>query len=152
MSPSDGDGNAPQGENTAEPESNGKKSIPPCPHKEIISAYHEALPGCPQIRVWDETSKKNLQARWKEDASRRDVSWWEEKFQEVAKSDFLMGRSNGSGGMPFMFSLGWFVRPSNFAKVLNGNYVNRGAGKTTNTGTGKHSGFENKNYGESGLL
>ena len=151
LSPEVGDGNA-QGKIAVDDDGKEKKTIPPCPHKEIISAYHDALPECPQVRVWDETSKLNMQARWKEDVSRRDISWWIGKFHEVKKSDFLMGRSNGSGGMPFVFSLGWFVKPSNFAKVLNGNYVNRGPGKPIITKSGKHSGFESKNYGESGLI
>ena len=94
-----------------------------CPHQQIIAAYHEELPSCPEVIVWSKANIKNLAARWKEDVTRQDLQWWRHLFRSVAESDFLMGRTSRDG--PFVFSLGWFAKADNFAKVLNGNYKNR---------------------------
>lgn len=42
-------------------------------------------------------------------------------IRNVSESDFLTGR--GSKG--WMISFDWFIKPNNFAKVLDGNYANR---------------------------
>lgn len=84
--------------------------------------YHEILPQCPKVKVWSENSRKQLATRWREDKARQNLEWWRSVFEDVAKSNFLMGRTGGKG---FLFSLNWFVGPRNFEKVLNGNYANR---------------------------
>ena len=97
-----------------------------CPHEKIIAAYHEILPQCPVVRRWGDDSKKSLRARWREDKSRQSVEWWRGFFSEVASSDFLTGKVNGSGRSPFFASLGWLVKRANIEKVLNGNFTNTG--------------------------
>ena len=98
------------------------EAVPPCPQRDIIDLYHQTLPECPRVKVWPEAGRKQLAARWREDKTRQHLDWWRRVFGEVAKSDFLMGRADGRS---FTFSLTWFVKPTNFAKVLNGNYENR---------------------------
>lgn len=44
----------------------------------------------------------------------------------VSNSDFLMGRTGGQ--RPFEATFDWFIKPNNFAKVLDGNYANRRRG------------------------
>lgn len=101
----------------------GQKPESSCPHQKIIEAYHEILPECPRIRVWPKTSERQMAARWRESKERQSLEWWRHVFSDVSQSDFLMGRTARDG--PFVFSLGWFVKPTNFAKVLNGQYENR---------------------------
>ena len=106
-------------------EKSGKEQKPEssCPHQKIIEAYHEILPECPRIRVWPKASERQMAARWRESKERQSLEWWRHVFSDVSQSDFLMGRTARDG--PFVFSLGWFVKPTNFAKVLNGQYENR---------------------------
>jgi DNA-binding IclR family transcriptional regulator len=104
---------------TAKP---GEKKIQPCPHQEIIDAYHEALPASPRIRDWTKTRAAHLQARWREDSKRQDVDWWRRLFAYVAESDFLTGKVSAPGRKPFCASLEWLLKPENFAKVREGRY------------------------------
>lgn len=97
-----------------------------CPHGEIVKAYHEILPELAHVRVWDGDNKAQLRARWRESAERRTLAWWREFFQRVKASDFLCGRKAGAGRDPFFANLGWLVKRSNLAKVLNGQFDNRG--------------------------
>lgn len=90
---------------------------PLCPYQDIIAAYHDAMPANPRIRQLDDTSRKNLQTRWRESPERQGLDWWREFFAWCAKSQFLTGRKND-----FIADLMWLVRPMNFAKVLSGRY------------------------------
>jgi hypothetical protein len=49
----------------------------------------------------------------------------------VRKSKFLMGQADGIRG-PFRCTLHWLLRPSNFAKVLNGHYQDAQEAQGTN--------------------
>ena len=115
-----------------ERDGNGRTSppaCPPCPHERILAAYHEALPELPSVKVWDGTRKSHLQARWRERwkagkyASQTDgVAYWVRLFRHVRTCDWLMGRVTGRDGRAFKASLGWLVRPENFAKLIEGRY------------------------------
>lgn len=115
-----------------ERDGNGRTSppaCPPCPHERILAAYHEALPELPSVKVWDGTRKSHLQARWRERwkagkyASQTDgVTYWARLFRHVRTCDWLMGRVTGRDGRAFKASLGWLVRPENFAKLIEGRY------------------------------
>lgn len=99
---------------------------PPCPHQEVIDAYHEALPASPRIRDWTKARAAHLQARWREDSKRQTVDWWRRLFVYVAESDFLTGRVSASDRKPFTASLEWLLKPENFAKVREGRYHDGG--------------------------
>lgn len=114
--PAGGAPEEPQG--LASPEAPAKP--PPCPQAEIIAAYHAALPECPPVRVWTERAATMLRTRWREDPQRWNLDWWREFFAYIRKCPFLLGQKSD-----FQASLGWLVRPENFAKVLNGNYEAR---------------------------
>lgn len=101
-----------------EPKRNG---TPNCPHEQIIALYHELLPQCPRVKSWNGHGRKQLALRWREDKARQSIDWWRDIFGKVAQSDFLMGRKPNT---TFLFSLGWFVGPQNFEKVLNDHYAN----------------------------
>ncbi len=99
------------------------KTAPPCPHQEIINLYHQILPLCSPVRVWNTTRQKYLKQRWCENPKHQTLDWWKKYFEYVKKSKFLNGLTEGRDGKPpFLANLEWLVRPSNFAKVIEGNY------------------------------
>ena len=91
------------------------------PVAKIIAAYHAELPELAGVRSFPESAAKQLRKRWREDVERQSVAWWAEFFRYVKSCDYLVGKVNG-----FEADLIWLVGPRNFAKVLNGNYENRG--------------------------
>ena len=103
---------------------NGKSSArADCPHQEIIKIYREELPCCPDVREWNNTRAGYLRSRWNEKPERQDLDWWRRLFAYVGKSDFLAGRTDGRDGKPpFVADLEWIVKPSNFAKIIEGRY------------------------------
>lgn len=116
-------------ENKPSESKSGKSVCPPCPHEQILAAYHEALPELPRVKVWDGARKSHLQARWRERwkagkyATQSDgMAYWERLFRHVRTCDWLMGRVTGRDGRAFKASLGWLVRPENFAKLIEGRY------------------------------
>ncbi|MDP2160822.1 MAG: hypothetical protein Q8K02_10090, partial [Flavobacterium sp.] len=88
-----------------------------CEHRKIIDLYHTVLPELPKIRKWGKTSQKYLQARWKESPDYQNLNWWQEFFQNIRQSKFLMGQKTD-----FQASLGWIVKPTNFEKIINEQY------------------------------
>lgn len=91
-------------------------SVPECPQQDIVNLYHEKLPGLRQMRVWSGDRQKMLRARWREDAKRQTLDYWEKLFDYIKQSEFLMGDENN-----FM-DLEWIVRPTNFIKIIEGKY------------------------------
>lgn len=104
------------------PEDSDPPGTPPCPVKRIIRAYHEVLPMLAAVRDFPEQSERMLRARWRSSADRQSVDWWRGFFEYVKGCPFLVGEKND-----FQADLMWLVRPTNFAKVINGNYENRAA-------------------------
>lgn len=101
-------------------------SVPQCPHEAIIALYHELCPTSPQIRKWGDANKRALRARWREAKEHQSLDFWRWYFGQVSRSDFLSGRIPGRNG-PFTASLAWLIKPTNFEKVINGQYENRDA-------------------------
>jgi hypothetical protein len=107
---------------------------PACPSERLIALWHEhCAPPLPTVGVLSVSRRKAMSARWREVCAGSDfdqragLDWFRWLFAErVATSDFLMGRVTRRGGDdPFRASLDWLLRPTNFAKVVDGNYVNR---------------------------
>ena len=108
------------------------KKLPECNHKAVIELYHENLPTMRRVEVWNETRAGYLRQRWREVATElaqekvievADVlNWWAEFFQSVGKSRFLTGRVNNKDGRAFVADLEWILKPSNFAKIVEGKY------------------------------
>ena len=108
------------------------KKLPECNHKAVIELYHENLPTMRRVEVWNETRAGYLRQRWREVATELaqekaievvDVlNWWAEFFQSVGKSRFLTGRVNSKDGRAFVADLEWILKPSNFAKIVEGKY------------------------------
>lgn len=117
-------------------ESRTGEQIPNCPHQKLIDLYALHLPTLPFPAIWEGKRQNALRARWrwvltakKRDGSRHStdeasaVAWFERFFAYVAKSDFLTGRNDKFSGC----DLGWLMKADNFAKVIQGNYENKGS-------------------------
>ena len=114
------------------PEGELDLKIPDCKHSEVISLYHQHLPTLRKVEVWNATRQGYLRQRWREVAeelsksqaidSSNVLGWWGEFFQHVGKSKFLTGRVNSKDGRAFTADLEWILKPSNFAKIVEGKY------------------------------
>lgn len=97
--------------------------VPNCPFEKIIELYHMALPELPAVVLLNDTRRKHLQARWRENPVHQDLQFWAEFFAQVKRSRFLLGQTAGRNGeKPFRATFDWLVKPSNFVKVIEGNY------------------------------
>jgi uncharacterized protein YdaU (DUF1376 family) len=114
------------------PEGELDPKIPDCKHSEVISLYHQHLPTLRKVEVWNAARQGYLRQRWREVAEELSKSteidssdvlgWWGEFFQHVGKSKFLTGRVNSKDGRAFTADLEWILKPSNFAKIVEGKY------------------------------
>lgn len=102
-------------------------AMPACPHAEIIALYHEILPSLAVVKSWGDGRQAFLRKRWREDPKRQSLDYWRRFFEHVAKSPFLMGNVPDRDGRAFACDLEWLVRPTNFAKIIEGKYHDRRA-------------------------
>ena len=106
--------------------------IPDCDHQGVKDLYHLHLPTLRQVEVWNAARQGDLRQRWREVATElaqtkpidsNDVlSWWAEFFKHIGQSRFLVGKVNGKDGRAFTADLEWILKPSNFAKIVEGKY------------------------------
>jgi uncharacterized protein YdaU (DUF1376 family) len=109
-----------------------KDGLPECQHQAVIDLYHQHLPTLRRVEVWNAARQGYLRQRWREVAwelantktivAADVLNWWAEFFQHVAKSKFLTGRIQHKDGRAFAADLEWIVKPSNFAKIVEGKY------------------------------
>jgi hypothetical protein len=115
---------------SGEPEE--KTGFPKCSHQEVIDLYHKHLPTLRKVEVWNDARKGYLRQRWRDVAEElskeKDIQvsdileWWSDFFQHIGQSKFLMGRVNDKSGRTFTADLEWILKPSNFAKIIEGKY------------------------------
>ena len=114
------------------PNGEPEPKIPDCQHSEVISLYHQHLPTLRKVEVWNAARQGYLRQRWREVATElaqtkqidvNDVlAWWADFFKHIAQSKFLTGRVNSKDGRAFAADLEWILKPSNFAKIIEGKY------------------------------
>ncbi|WP_369683677.1 hypothetical protein [Pseudomonas gingeri] len=98
-------------------------TIPPCPYQKILDLYHAGLPELPAVVLLNDLRKKHLAARWRENPVHQDLQFWADYFFQVKQSRFLLGQAEGrQGSKPFRATFDWLIAPSNFVKVIEGNY------------------------------
>ena len=107
-------------------------SFPGCNHQAVISLYHQHLPTLRKVEVWNTARQGYLRQRWREVAaeisatepvtSEAILKWWEGFFRHIGKSNFLTGKVNSKDGRAFLADLEWVIKPSNFAKIIEGKY------------------------------
>lgn len=88
------------------------------PYQEILDAYHSTCVSLPRVRAVSDARRKLMRTRFHEHG----LDEIKIVFDKAEASDFLTGRKepywNGCG-------FDWLLKPSNFLKVLEGNYDNR---------------------------
>ncbi len=111
------------------------RTCPPCPFDSIVSLYHDALPANPRVIALNEFRRGLMRSRWRECYERRVkrgdpaesghlLDWFASFFDDVAKSDFLTGKSAPrEGRAPFVADLEFLFRPKNFLSILEGKYA-----------------------------
>lgn len=91
------------------------------PFKKIVSLYHSILDQLPQVEKLTDVRKGLIRQRWTQDLQSLDE--WENYFNYVKRSDFLMGRvAPRDDRRPFRADLEWLIRPSNYTKIAEEKY------------------------------
>ena len=90
-------------------------------YKKVADKFKEICVSLNPISKITDTRKKHIKARLKE-YSLDDIIT---VFKKVEQSDFLTGRISTDKQRPFKASFDWIMKPSNFIKILEGNYDNR---------------------------
>lgn len=118
--------------NICPPDGEPEEKLPNCEHKAVIGLYHQHLPTLRKVEVWNTTRHGYLRQRWREVAIELSqgkkiktddvLIWWSDFFQHIGYSKFLTGKINGKDGRAFTADLEWILKPSNFAKIVEGKY------------------------------
>lgn len=92
-----------------------------CPYQKIITMYHEKLPMCPKVQVLSDARKRSIRARWQN--GMYGLHRWENYFDHVAESEFLIGKIDPSPGRKqFVADIDFLIRESTIIKTLEGKY------------------------------
>lgn len=93
----------------------------PIPYQKIIDLYHELLPDLPRVAKLTPKRKGQIRQRFNEDMKALDN--WENFFDHVKQSDFLMGRVQPINGRTvFRADIEWLTNQTNFTKIAEGKY------------------------------
>lgn len=93
----------------------------PIPYQKIIDLYHKTLPDLPRVAKLTPKRKGQIRQRYIEDMKALDN--WENFFDHVKQSDFLMGRVQPINGRTvFRADIEWLTNQSNFTKIAEGKY------------------------------
>lgn len=84
---------------------------------EIIDLYHKICTSYSKVTAISDMGKRALKTLMKKFS----VEQIKTVFEIAEKSDFLKGNNNRN----WKASFDWFIKESNFVKVLNGNYTNQ---------------------------
>jgi hypothetical protein len=94
---------------------------PKCSPQAIVDLFNEKLPELPRVVMLTPDRVTKINARWNQSPVHQDMDFWGEFFDLVRASPFLMGAVTGKD-KPFRCNFDWLVLPSNFVKVVEGNY------------------------------
>ena len=90
-------------------------------YQRIADMYHETCVSFPQIRSLSDARKKAIKAR----LNTYSIDDFKLLFEKAEASDFLKGKN----GRDWSANFDWLIKDSNMAKVLDGNYDNKGPAK-----------------------
>jgi hypothetical protein len=96
-----------------------KPSVNAVPYGKIVDAFHDECKTLPRIAKLHDSRKSHIKARWLEDVQHQNLEFWQWYFQQVNKSQFLLGNTTAQ----FKCSFDWLIKKSNFYKVIEGNYT-----------------------------
>lgn len=86
----------------------------------VVALYHTLCPSFPEVKAISEARKKAIKAR----LNSYSYEDFKTMFQKAEASSFLKGANDRNWTATF----DWLMKDSNFAKVLDGNYDDRGRG------------------------
>jgi hypothetical protein len=93
------------------------KKEPQINYQEYVDSFHLACPKLPKVRAMSDARKRAIKARIKE--------YGEEVVKQViesaGKSEFLAGKNKRG----WTASFDWIFKPTNFIKIMEGNYSNK---------------------------
>ena len=90
------------------------------PYEQIKKLYNNTCTELSKIVSLSENRKKAIAARWKEYG--HDIAVFEKLFTLAQESNFLKGKNDRNWSATF----DWLMKSANMAKVLEGNYRNKG--------------------------
>jgi len=110
-------------------------AVPDCPYAALLEAYHAGLPMLPAVSVLNEPRREHLRARWREVCAQErfdadaGLEWFRWYFGHAAQSRHLTGRGrpNRDTGRVWHATFDWLLLPTNFVKVIDGNYADERA-------------------------
>lgn len=114
------------GDKPPEPPAEDPPAREPVPYKKIQDLFRELCPSYPAIRAINGQRKKAVAARWNEC---KDIKVFEELFKKAEASSFLKGRNDRNWRADF----DWMMKPTNFAKILENRYEDKGGGGVNGT-------------------
>lgn len=83
----------------------------------ILDAYHQKLESLPKVKVLSDKRKKSINALCRQHPKAYDESWWDNYFEHVSQSDFLMGNKSG-----WKADFEFLINYNNMLKVIEGKY------------------------------
>lgn len=117
-----------------EPKPKAAYVVPDCPYSALLDAYHRMLPMLPTVSVLNDARREHMRARWREVCAQErfdadaGLDWFRWYFGHAAKSRHLTGRGRPNrDGRVWHATFDWLLLPTNFAKVVDGNYVDERA-------------------------
>lgn len=90
----------------------------PVPYQEIMGLFNSICKSYGEIRSISGKRKEMVSARWKQFGN---LKAFEDAFTNAEQSRFMQGENDRNWKADF----DWIIKPSNFQKVLEGNYANR---------------------------
>lgn len=99
-----------------------RKTVVSPPYEQIVKIYHEYCPDNPRVEKLTTKRKTHIKSRWKNDL--KELSQWENYFEDVASTPFLTGKSppGADRSKPWIATFDWLINESNLVKVAEGNY------------------------------
>lgn len=88
----------------------------------IVNAYKETCVSLPSVKTLSDARKKAIKARFNSGYTQDDFITL---FQKAQESDFLKGKNDRNWAATF----DWLIKDANMAKVLDGNYDNKGGNR-----------------------
>ena len=88
-------------------------------YQAIVNAYNETCVSFPAVQKLSEGRKKAIKARMNSGYTQEDFTTL---FRKAQESDFLKGKNDRNWRATF----DWLIKDNNMAKVLDGNYDNKG--------------------------
>lgn len=90
-------------------------------YEEIVGLYNEICVSFPKVRSISEARRKAIKARL---TTGYTIEHFKELFQRAEASSFLKGKNDRNWQATF----DWLIKDSSIAKVIDGNYMDKGGG------------------------